>query len=157
MKPIKIISGWLFDMLAGTFVEGTTLYVGMGNVTEGVADMSDTVTDGAIIAGYALTDGRVYPLATKEDVKTPYVTYDDITLNYSATKDGSAPSDISFRVMCVERSYTGVDALADAVEAKLNNVWIGALSDYAQLQSRRPGYDPSTGEFIEELRFKIDI
>lgn len=157
MKPIKIISDWLFGMLAGTFVEDTTLYVGMGSVTDGIVSMSDTVTDGEVIAGYALTGGRVYPLATKDDVKTPYVTYDDIVLNYGLTKDGAEPSDLTFRVICVERSYTGVGALADAVVAKINNTWIAEFCDYVQMQSRRPGYDPSTGEFLEELRFKIEI
>ena len=119
MRPSKAISDWLFATLGGIFVENATLYVPRGAVSEGVLNaVGATVQDGALVA-YSMTEGRVYPIATREDVKMPYMTYDNITVSYEATKDGAEPDGLSFRVLCVERDYDAVVALADAVAGKL--------------------------------------
>lgn len=157
MKPKKIISEWLFSHLAGVFVEGVTLYVPGGQVADGVLSAEGMNSQGAELIGYSITAGRVYPIVTKEDVKAPYVTYDGITINYEITKDGSEPDNLTFRVLCVDRGYGAVEALADAVEAALNNAWVGELCSSLALTSRRSDYDAATGEYLEELRFVITI
>lgn len=155
MRPSRVISEWLFATLAGVFVEGATLYVPKGSSTEGVLNaMGATAEDGKLI-GYSITEGRVYPIATKEDVKLPYVMYDNIVIDYEATKDGAEPETLSCRVMCVDRGYTAVEALADAVEGALNNAWVEGLDSALLLRQRRSGYDPATGEYVEELTFNI--
>ena len=157
MKPSKVMSEWLFATLAGIFVEGVTLYVPKGRSAEGILSVQDgTVDDGKLI-GYSITEGRVYPIATKEDVKAPYVTYDSIIINYESTKDGSIPDSLSCRVLCVDRGFTAVEALADAVEAALNNAWVDDLDSCLALRSRRSDFDPSTGEYVEDLNFSIII
>ena len=157
MSPKRVVGEWLFSKLAGVFVEGATLYVPKGLVTEGVLNPGEAeVADGKLV-GYSLTEGRVYPIATKEDVRAPYVTYDNITVNYEATKDGSYPDNLTCRVLCVDRGYTLVEALADAVEATLNNAWVEAVGSEILLSSRTSDCDPSTGEYIEELRFSITL
>ncbi len=157
MKPSKIISDWLFATLGGIFVEGGTLYVPKGYVSEGtLTAIGATVEDGALV-GYSLTEGRVYPLATKEDVKAPYVIYDNIVVTYEATKDGSLPDSLSFRVLCVDRGYGAVESLADAVEEALNNALVEGFGSGLSLLSRGSEYDASTGEYVEELRFSITI
>lgn len=157
MRPSKAISDWLFATLGGVFVENATLYVPRGAVSEGVLNVvGATVQDSALVA-YSITEGRVYPIATREDVKTPYMTYDNITVSYEATKDGAEPDGLSFRVLCVERDYDAVVALADAVEGQLNNAWVDELDGALELTSRRSDYDAATGEYLEELRFSITI
>jgi hypothetical protein len=157
MRPSKAISDWLFATLGGVFVENATLYVPRGAVSEGVLNVvGATVQDGALVA-YSITEGRVYPIATREDVKTPYMTYDNITVSYEATKDGAEPDGLSFRVLCVERDYDAVVALADAVAGKLNNAWVDILSSALTLTSRRSSFDAATGEYLEELTFELTI
>ena len=156
-KPAKIISDWLFSTLAGVFVEGSTLYVPKGSVSEGVLASGNIDVKDSRIVGYSITAGRVYPLATKEDVKTPYVTYDSITVNYDATKDGCFPSSLTFRVLCVEKTYTAVDALADAVEDALNNAYVDELDSELIITTRASEYDAGVGEFVEELKFSITL
>lgn len=157
MKPSKIVSEWLFSTLAGVFVEGATLYVPKGRSAEGVLTTQGGAVDDGKLIGYSITEGRVYPIATKEDVKSPYVTYDSITVNYEPTKDGAIPDSLSCRVLCVDRSYTAVEALADAVEGALNNAWVDELGSCLLMRSRRSDYDPSTGEFVENLNFSITL
>lgn len=157
MRPTKIISEWLFATLAGIFVERSTLYVPKGSVVGGQLNLEGVdVKDGNLI-GYSVTNGRVYPLATKEDVKTPYVTYDGITINYEVTKEGSAPDSVSFRVLCVERGFGAAVDLADAVEAELNNSYVAEVGSWLTVTSRSSDYDSQTGEFVEELRFSITL
>lgn len=157
MRPTKIISEWLFATLAGVFVERATLYVPKGSVVGAQLNLVGAdVKDGEII-GYSITDGRVYPLATKEDVKAPYVTYDGITVSYEVTKEGSSPDAVSFRVLCVDRDYDATILLADAVEAELNNSFIAEVGSWLTLTSRGSDYDSQTGEFVEELRFSITL
>lgn len=156
MKVNRILGDWLFATLAGTFVEGATLYVPNGTVSEGVLNIDAAEQDGSLV-GYSLTNGRVFPIVVKENVKTPYVTYDNITVNYVATKDGSEPDNLTCRVLCVDRGYRDVEMLADAVEAMLNNAWVEGLRSTLLLDSRRSDYDPATGEFLEEMRFSITI
>lgn len=156
MKPGRIVGDWLFASLAGIFVEGATLYAPRGAVSDGVLDLDATLQDGALV-GYSLTEGRVFPIATKEDVKAPYVIYDSITVNYEATKDGSFPDSLTCRVLCVDRGYAAVEALADAVEATLGNAWVDGIGSSLQLNSRRSDFDVATGEYLEELRFSITI
>lgn len=157
MRPNRVISEWLFATLAGVFVEGATLYVPKGSSTEGVLNaMGATAEDGKLI-GYSITEGRVYPIATKEDVKSPYVMYDNIVISYESTKDGAEPDNLTFRVMCVDRSYTAVEALADAVEGVLNNAWVEDLGSCLLMRQRRSDFDPATGEYVEELNFYITL
>lgn len=157
MRPSKAISDWLFATLGGVFVENATLYVPRGAVSEGVLNaVGATVQDGALVA-YSITEGRVYPIVTREDVKTPYMTYDNITVTYEATKDGAEPDGLSFRVLCVERDYDAVVALADAVAGKLNNAWVDILASALALTSRRSSFDAATGEYLEELTFELTI
>lgn len=157
MRPSKAISDWLFATLGGVFVENATLYVPRGAVSEGVLNaVGATVQDGALVA-FSMTEGRVYPIATREDVKTPYMTYDNITVTYEATKDGAEPDGLSFRVLCVERDYDAVVALADAVAGKLNNAWVDILASALALTSRRSSFDAATGEYLEELTFELTI
>lgn len=158
MKPSKILSRWLFKALAGTFVEGTTLYVGAAEAKDNVLTMNGEVTGSTLSsAGYSITDGRVYPLATKEDVKTPYVVYDSIETLYERTKDGTVPSAITARVLCVDKSCTAVEAIADAVEATLADAYIEGFDDSVVMTSRRCDYDAGTAEFLEEIRIRIDL
>lgn len=157
MRPSRVISEWLFATLAGVFVEGATLYVPKGAAAEGILEARGaTLEDGKLI-GYSITEGRIYPLATKEDVKSPYVTYDNISISYEATKDGAEPDELTCRVTCVDRSYTAVEALTDAVEAALNNAWIDELGSCLYLRQRRSDFDPATGEYVEELIFYITL
>lgn len=157
MRPTRIISEWLFATLAGVFVEKATLYVPKGSVVGGRLNLEGADVEDGKIVGYSITDGRVYPLATKEDVKTPYVTYDGITVNYEVTKEGSAPDSMSFRVLCVERSFGSALALADSVEAALNNSFVAEVGSWLTVTSRSSDYDSQTGEFVEELRFSISL
>ncbi len=157
MKPKKIISEWLFARLAGVFVEGATLYVPNGSVGDGFLTADGVEVEDGKLVGYSITEGRVYPIATKEDVKAPYVTYDNISVIYDATKDGAEPESLTCRVLCVDRSYTAVDILADAVEASLNNAWVAELGSALMMTSRRSDFDASTGEYVEELFLSINL
>ena len=157
MKPKKIISEWLFARLAGVFVEGATLYVPNGSVGDGFLAADGVEIEDGRLVGYSITEGRVYPIATKEDVRAPYVTYDNISVVYDVTKDGSEPESLTCRVLCVDRSYTAVDALADAVEAELNNAWVAELDSALMMTSRRSDFDASTGEYVEELFLTINL
>jgi hypothetical protein len=157
MKPKKVISEWLFARLAGVFVEGTTLYVPNGSVGDGFLAADGVEVEDGRLVGYSITEGRVYPIATKEDVRAPYVTYDNISVVYDVTKDGSEPESLTCRVLCVDRSYTAVDALADAVEAEINNAWVAELDGALMMTSRRSDFDASTGEYVEELFLSINM
>lgn len=157
MKPGKIISDWLFATLAGVFVENATLYVPKGAVSDSVLSLDSAVVRDGKFVGYSMTEGRVFPLATKENVKTPYITYDNIAVAYVPTKDGSVPDSLTCRVLCVDRGYTEVGALADAVEVALNNAWVEGLGGALLLDSRRSNFDTATGEYLEELFFSITI
>lgn len=158
MKPRKILSRWLFDTLAGTFVEGTTLYVSAAEYKSGELVLDGEVEDDTLNpAGYSLTEGRVYPMTTKDDVKTPYVVYDSIETLYDNTKDGNKPSSVTARVLCVDRSSNAAEALADAVEDALNDAFVEGLDDTCAVISRRADYDAGTGEFLEEIRIRIDV
>ena len=155
--PKKILCEWLFAELAGTFVEGLTLYLPMGGVAESVLDAQQLSVTGGKLSGYSVTEGRIYPIATKEDVKAPYVTYDSLVVTYESTKDGVEPDKVSFRILCVDRSYTAVEALADAVETRVNNAYVVLLASCVEAVSRRSDFDSSTGEYIEELLFNINL
>lgn len=157
MKPKKVISEWLFARLAGVFVEGATLYVPNGSVGDGFLTADGVEIEDGRLVGYSITEGRVYPIATKEDVRAPYVTYDNISVVYDVTKDGSEPESLTCRVLCVDRSYTAVDALADAVEAEINNAWVTELDSALMMTSRRSDFDASTGEYVEELFLTINL
>ena len=157
MTPRKILSNWLFSALAGTFVEGVTLYINRGQASDALLNVEGAeVTEEKLVTGYSITNGRVYPIATRQEVKAPYVVYDSIRTTYSSTKDGTFPSSITARVMCVDKDYEAVGALADTVEARLDGAGVDSLG-VIEMTSRSSDYDASTDEFVEELIIKIDL
>ena len=158
MKASKILSRWFFETLAGTFVEGTTLYVSAQEAERGELGLSGTVDAGNLtIAGYSITNGQVYPLATKKDIKGAYIIYDSIEISYDTTKDGTYPSAISARLLCVDGGFTTVEALADAVEDKMRDAWVPALDSTVELLTRRSDYDSNTNEYLEEIRIRLQL
>lgn len=159
MRPTTILSRWLFDNLAGTFVEESTLYVGRAEADMGVLNLSaGEVQDGELhISGYAIKDGQIYPLATKKDIKGAFVVYDNIEVMYGQTKDGPYAEQLTCRILCVDKTFHGVESLADAVEEKLSGAYIQELQGFVDILSRKAGYDPNTGEFLNELKLKVDL
>jgi hypothetical protein len=159
MKPSSILSRWLFETLAGTFVEGTTLYITPAEVTLGSIDVPTATVDKTLlkVGGYSITDGQVYPIASKSEIKGAYVIYDSIKVLYESTKDGTEPSSITARILAVDKGYEKVDALADAIEARLANAYIKGLGSSIVLESRSTGYDADTGEFLCEIRISVNI
>lgn len=159
MNPRNILSQWLFNNLAGTFIEGSTLYVGAAEVAMGEIDLSSygIVEGNTLNTGFSIANGQVYPISTKKDIKGPYVVYDNLEVLYDSTKDGTFPSGLSARVLCVDKGYNAVEALADAVERKLLNAYIVELDADVELKSRRIDFDPNTGEYLEELRISLTI
>lgn len=156
-KPTKILGKWLFDTLGGVFVENATLYM-PGSVDNATADISgvDGVVDRELI-GYSITDGRVFPIATKEEVKCPYVVYDSMEVRYSRTKDGQYPDSVHARVLLVDKTQRGAEELADIAESKLANAKVPALRSTCYVESRKVGFDPDTREYLEELRITIQL
>lgn len=157
MKATKILGKWLFDTLGGVFVENATLYMpgsvdGATAKAMGAAD----VADGELI-GYSITDGRVFPIVTKEEVKCPYVVYDSMEVRYSRTKDGQFPASVHARVLLVDKTQRGAEELADIAEAKLANAKVPALRSTCYVESRKVGFDPGTREYLEELRITIEL
>lgn len=156
MKPSRILSKWVFDNLAGTFVEGSVLYVGNAEVMQGRLEVGNVRVDDSTLTGYTIAGGQIYPIATKAEIKGAYVIYDNITTLYDATKDGTEPSALTARVLCVDKDFDAAEALADAVEEKLMDVNIPNLGCIL-LESRKVGFDASTGEYLEEFNLKIEL
>ena len=101
-------------------------------------------------------DATVFPLATKQEVNGAYIMYDSIELLYERTKDGNYPIAVNARVLAVDKSYDSVELLADTVEAMLVDGVIPEMGDVI-VASRRSDFDPSTAEFIEEIKISVDI
>ena len=156
-KPTTLLNKALFGLLAGTFVEGATLYVNRGTAEMGALELPGTVEDGVLkIEGYSITNGQIYPLASKNDIKGAYLIYDSIEVAYSGTKDGREPSSVSARVLAVDKTYGGVEALADAIEEKLSGAYVAGLGEI-ELLSRGSDYDASRGDFLEEIKIYIEL
>lgn len=156
-RPTTLLNKCLFELLAGTFVEGATLYVNRGTEEQGALGLAGTVKDGVLtIEGYSITGGQVYPLVSKSDIKGPYVVYDDIEVAYASTKDGREPSSVSARVLGVAKEYHAAEALADAIEEKLSGAYAPGLGEI-EIVSRRSDYDPSRGDFLEEIKIYIEL
>lgn len=156
-RVTQLLSNWLFEVLGGTFVEGATLYVPAGQVEAARLGLEGVVEDSTLNIGYSITDGRVFPIATKSEVKAPYMVYDSIEVYYERTKDGSYPANVTARIVCVERSYTAAEALADAVEEKLADRCVESMGAECVVTSRGSDYDPNTGEFLEYIRIKVEL
>lgn len=157
MKPIQLLSQWLFARLAETFVEGGTLYVTKGQVDQGSLYLGDGEVTGDDLTAYSITDGRVYPLATKMEVKCPYIMYDGLETIYGRSKDGTFPESLQARVLCVAKDFGQAQNLADAVEARLDDAAIPSLGTIAELVSRRCDYDAGVDEYLEEIRIKVEL
>lgn len=159
MRPSGILSRWLFEVLAQTFVEGTTLYVGMAQVAEGRLQMpaDASVVGGVLRAAYSIADGNVYPICTKRKVDGPHVIYDNIETAYASTKDGCEPDVLTVRVLCVHKTYEEVMLLADKVEERLNNSYIPGLDACCEIVSRKMGYDDADGDYLEEFNIKVQL
>lgn len=159
MKPSGHLSRWLFSTIAGTFVEGTTLYISVAQVAQGELQLpeSATVEDGTLTVGYSIAEGHVYPMCTQREVKRPYVMYDSIEVLYDSTKDGNEPTELNARVLCVHKTSPEVQALADSVEDLLNNAYIKSLDACCYVTSRRLDYDAQDGDFLEELRINVRL
>jgi hypothetical protein len=157
MKPSRILSKWFFDNLAGTFVDKAVLYVSTAQVAQGRLELPiGNVAGQDLYAGYTIANGQVYPVATTKEIEGAYVIYDNITTLYEATKDGTTPSSLTARVLCVDKTFDAAEALADAVEDKLIDAYIAELGCIT-LESRKVGYDSATGEFLEEFNIKIEL
>ena len=101
-------------------------------------------------------DATVFPLATRQEVSGPYVVYDSIELQRERTKDGSYPVAVTARILVVDKSYDSAEILADAVEAVLLDSVIPSMGDI-DVTARRSDFDPSTAEFLEEIRISVDL
>lgn len=157
MKPSTRLSQWLFDVLGGTFIEGSTLYVSDAAVEQGRLSLPGEVSDGIIdIGGYSVTDGRVFPLVSKDDIKGAYIVYDSITITYEGTKDGRYPSIISARILCVDKTYDNAEKLADSIEDVLDGRYVPELG-CIELLTRKSDYDPGRGDFLEEITISIEL
>lgn len=157
MRPSWILSKWLFQSLAGTFVDGTTLCINVGEVAKGVLDLPIGSTEGVELIGYSIADLQIYPLASKSEIKGAYVIYDNIKTLYGRTKDGNYPNLLRARILCVDKTYSGVEALADAVESKVAGAYIEPLHSECNITSRGSDYDPATGEYLEELLIETEL
>lgn len=156
-KATKLLGQWLFDTLGGVFVENATLYM-PGSIDGVTAEAIGAagVVDGELI-GYSITDGRIFPIATKEEVQCPYVVYDSMEVRYSRTKDGQYPDSVYARVLLVDKTQGGAERLADIAEAKLANAKVPTLSSTCYVESRKVGFDPGAREYLEELRISIEL
>lgn len=157
MRVSSTLSKWLFEQLAGTFVENNILYV-PDSYAAGCVIVPGAVNDGEIDVdeGNAVRDGKVFPLVVKSSTKTPYVVYDNMRVTYDSTKDGSYPSQLSWRVLAVERTTGAAEQLGDRVEAVLSGNYVAGLGEI-DITSRELNYDPNTGDFLIEMFFKIDL
>lgn len=157
-KVTQLLNKWLFETLGGTFAEGATLYVPTAQVDAKKLELSEGAVEGDVLStGSSVTDGRVFPIATKSEAKAPYIVYDSIEVYYERTKDGSYPASVTARVVCVERSYTMAEELADAVEELLCDKYVGPLDAECVVTSRGSDYDANTGEFLEYVRIKVEL
>lgn len=155
-KPTKLLGQWLFEKLGGVFVENATLYI-PGSVDGITASTSDASIVDKELIGYSMTDGRVYPIATKEDVKCPYIIYDSMEVRYVRTKDGQHPDSVHARVLIVDKTQSSAEHLADIAESKLANARMPDLRSTCYVDSRKVGFDPGTREYLEELRISIEL
>ena len=155
-KPTKLISKWLFETIAGTFVENGILYTpdSYGNgavvVPGNYEDGTLTLDDGVI------ADGKIFPLVVKSELKAPYIVYDSFRTTFTSSKDGVFPETVTFRLLIVGRTYNEVEVLTEAVES----VIIGKDVDNAgevRVTEDRSDYDANTGEFVEEIHCLINL
>lgn len=100
---------------------------------------------------------KVYPTVTKAEVPGSYVVYDNKTTTFGGTKDARWEESISVRVLCVAKDETTALALAKLMRIKLDGALVAPLGDSLYITSQRDGYDPTTGEFLQELNFTIDL
>lgn len=159
MKVKNIMSGWLFNVLGGSFIENKTLYVGRAEAAAAQLNLEegDVAEKQLNVAGISITDGRVFPVASLAEVKTPYVVYDSIDVQYERTKDGSYPSGATARVLCVDKTYSGAEALADKAEALLADQFVAPLNGECLVTSRGSDYDANTGDFFESIRIRVEL
>lgn len=157
MRPSTVLSRWLFEELAGTFVEGATLYVPRSAVEDGGIVIDGEVDENTqTVEVYSITGGRVFPLASKNDIEGAYMVYDSIEVMYESTKDGREPSGISFRILAVDCTYDGVEALADAIEAAMEGATVPELGD-VEIYTRRSDFTPERGDYIVEFKLSISL
>lgn len=156
MTPAKLLGEWLFNVLGGVFVENGTLYL-TGEVDNATLVVDNVTVDNGDIVGYSLTEGRVYPIATKEDVKCPYVIYDSVAVQYGETKDGPYAQSVTARILAVDKTQAGAEGIADKAEKLLSGAPVKTLGSACKLEARANGYDAATREYLEELRITIEL
>ena len=155
-KPSIIISDWLFSTLAGAFVENGCLYTpescdGGAVIIPGTYNNGEFSLESGPIAG-----GKVYPLAVKEEVKAPYIVYDDISTRFESTKDGRYPSEVSFRILVVAKTFNEAEEIAEAVESVVTSRKIPELG-FVAVEGIRCGYDAGSGGYLEEMSCSINL
>lgn len=156
-KPKTILSEWLYNALRGMYTSGVTLYVGRLEAEMANLTLPGEVRDNVLVlTGEIISGNNTFPICTKEEVKTPFFTYDSIEVTYGGTKDGRYPETITARVVCVHSTYTDAEALCDDVEARIHGSYIPGLG-ILEVQARRSAYEQATGEFFEELKINVEL
>lgn len=156
-RVTKELSVWLFEALRGMYTSGVTLYVGALQAAQAALELPGDVNDVTLtLTGEILGGNETYPMCTKEEVKTPYITYDNIEVIYASTKDGAYPDSVSARVLCVHKTFTDAETLCDSVVARINGATIPALGR-VKVTTRRADYDDGTREYLEELRITVEL
>lgn len=155
-KPSRILSDWLFSTLAGAFIENGCLYT-PGSHDGGAVIIPGTYNNGEFsLESGPIAGGKVYPLAVKEEVKAPYIVYDDISTRFEGTKDGRYPSEVSFRILVVAKTFNEAEEISEAVESAVGRGRVPDLG-FVNTESIRCGYDSGSGGYLEEIRCLINL
>ena len=98
---------------------------------------------------------NIFPLRTKEAVKGGYIVIDSFETVNSSSKDGFFPESLSARLLCVDKTYSSVSALAARVEAVIKSLYIPQFDDVLAVVQKKEGTEGD--EFLQELIIKIDL